>query len=451
MLTNIQGWIRAIRKKGKRKNQTVSQNPVIIPRSAHRVSRANISTYALKVLYRLHDAGFEAYLVGGGVRDVLLGLHPKDFDVATNARPEEIQTLFRNCRLIGRRFRLAHVHFGYHIIEVATFRASSREHSEEGMILRDNIYGALIDDVYRRDFTVNALYYNIADFTVLDYVGGLKDLKDRCLRMIGDPTQRYREDPVRMLRAIRFAAKLDFKIHPNTEKPLFELGVLVKQVPSARLLDEFMKLFLSGFAEASFTLLRHYQIFIVLFPETEQCLMQEQGAVALSFITGALLASDKRVHENKPVALPFILGAFLWYPVQERAMVLMQEGMSEFTAFHEACDWVLQQQQKNVAISRRFSQAIREIWMLQIRLIRRIAKRIPELALHPRFRAAYDFLLLRASTGDKAVEEVAAWWKTYVEANSDTRVLMENALKGSAQSHRPRRSHKRRRSSKSKS
>ncbi|HRA43084.1 MAG TPA: polynucleotide adenylyltransferase PcnB [Gammaproteobacteria bacterium] len=449
MLTNIRNWFCSIREKRdrSRQNQTTPQNPVIIPRSAHCVSRANISKHALKVLYRLHDAGYQAYLVGGGVRDVLLDSHPKDFDVATNARPEEIQNLFRNCRLIGRRFRLAHVHFGYHIIEVATFRANSDDkalsphlvHSEEGMILRDNIYGMLIDDVYRRDFTVNALYYNIADFTLLDYVGGLKDLKARCLRMIGEPSQRYREDPVRMLRAIRFAAKLGFSIHPDSEKPLFELGALVKQVPSARLLDEFMKMFLSGFAEVSFRLLRHYGLFIVLFPQAEQCLMKEQGAIAKSFITGALLASDQRVHESKPVALPFLLGAFLWYPVQARAMVLMKEGVSEFTAFYEACDWVLQEQQQSVVISKRFSQAIREIWILQIRLIRRLRKRVSELVLHPRFRAAYDFLLLRASTGDKSVEEVAAWWKTYIEANNDTRGLMEKALQEASHTHRSKR------------
>jgi poly(A) polymerase len=436
-------------------NPTTLQNSLIIPRSAHSVSRANISKYALKVLYRLHDAGYQAYLVGGGVRDVLLGLHPKDFDVATNARPEEIQNLFRNCRLIGRRFRLAHVHFGYNIIEVATFRANSEDkaisphlvHSEEGMILRDNIYGMLIDDVYRRDFTVNALYYNIADFTVLDYVGGLKDLKARCLKMIGDPGQRYREDPVRMLRAIRFAAKLGFSIHSDSEKPLFELGALVKQVPSARLLDEFMKLFLSGFAEASFRLLRHYGLFIVLFPQTEQCLMKEQdkeqGAIARSFITGALSASDQRVHESKPVALPFLLGAFLWYPVQDRATILMKDGISEFSAFYESCDWVLHEQQKSVVISKRLSQAIREIWILQIRLIRRLGKRVPELVLHPRFRAAYDFLLLRAATGDKAVEEVAAWWKTYLEANNDTRLLMEKALQNTSQGRHPKRKKRR--------
>jgi len=453
MLTNIRNWFRSIYKKSDRnqQNQTVAKNPVIIPRSAHCVSRANISRYALKVLYRLHDAGYQAYLVGGGVRDVLLDLHPKDFDVATNARPEEIQNLFRNCRLIGRRFRLAHVHFGYHIIEVATFRANAEDkaisphlvHSEEGMILRDNIYGMLIDDVYRRDFTVNALYYNIADFTLLDYVGGLADLKARCLRMIGEPSQRYREDPVRMLRAIRFAAKLGFSIHPDSGKPLFELGALVKQVPAARLLDEFMKLFLSGFAEASFQLLRHYGLFIVLFPQTEQCLMRERGEIAKSFITGALLASDKRVHESKPVALPFLLAAFLWSPVQERATALMKEGISEFSAFYEACDWVLHQQQESVVISKRLSQAIREIWILQIRLIRRLAKRIPELILHPRFRAAYDFLLLRGSTGDQAVEEVAVWWKTYVEANNDTRGLMEKALQETSHNRRSKRKKRR--------
>jgi len=454
MLTNIRKWFCAIRKKAaqRHQNQTIPENPVIIPRSAHCVSRSNISRHALKVLYRLHDAGYQAYLVGGGVRDVLLDLHPKDFDVATNALPEEIQKLFRNCRLIGRRFRLAHVHFGYHIIEVATFRANSQDkavsphlvHSEEGMILRDNIYGMLIDDVYRRDFTVNALYYNIADFTLLDYVGGLEDLKARCLRMIGDPSQRYREDPVRMLRAIRFAAKLGFSIHPDSEKPLFELGALVKQVPSARLLDEFMKLFLSGFAEASFRLLRHYGLFIVLFPQAEQCLIKEQSGIVKSFVTDALVSSDKRVHESKPVALPFLLGAFLWYPVQERAMLLIAEGVSEFSAFYEACDWVLHEQQKSFVISKRISQVIREIWILQVRLIRRLGKRVPELVLHPRFRAAYDFLLLRAATGDKAVENVAAWWKTYVEANNDTRILMEKALQEASHGHRTKRKKKRR-------
>ena len=453
MLTNIRSWFRAIRKKCVRSHQKEipAQNPLIIPRSAHCVSRHKISKPALKVLYRLQEAGYQAYLVGGGVRDVLLDAHPKDFDVATNARPEEIQHLFRNCRLIGRRFRLAHVYFGYHIIEVATFRANSDDkrlsahlvHSEAGMILRDNIYGMLIDDVYRRDFTVNALYYNIADFTVIDYVGGLQDLKARCLRMIGEPSQRYREDPVRMLRAIRFAAKLGFSIHSDSEKPLFELGDLVKQVPSARLLDEFMKLFLSGFAEASFRLLRHYGLFVVLFPQAEQCLIEQSGALAKSFMMGALLASDKRVHESKPVALPFLLGAFLWYPVQTRAMALIKEGVSEFTAFYEACDSVLQEQQQSVVISKRFSQAIREIWILQIRLIRRLRKRVPELVLEPRFRAAYDFLLLRASTGDKAVDEVAAWWKTYVEANHETRVLMEKALQEPRHIHRSKRRRRR--------
>ncbi len=449
MLTNMQSWFRAMCKKIRRNraNLAISDNPMIIARRAHAISRANISKHALKVLYGLHNAGYQAYLVGGGVRDLLLGSHPKDFDVATNARPEEIQRLFRNCRLIGRRFRLAHVHFGYHIIEVATFRANVQAtthsphlvHSEEGMILRDNIYGALIDDVYRRDFTVNALYYNIADFTLVDYVGGLNDLKAHCLRMIGEPSQRYREDPVRMLRAIRFAAKLGFHIHLDSEKPIFELGILVKQVPAARLLDEFMKLFLSGFAEASFNLLRHYGLFIVLFPQTEQYLVNEEKAVAKSFILGALLASDKRVHESKPVALPFLLGAFLWYPVQERARALMKEGATELAAFYEACDAILYEQQKSVAISKRFSQAIREIWILQIRLIRRFRKRVPELILHPRFRAAYDFLLLRASTGDKAVEEAALWWKTYVEANNDTRLLMEKGLKESSHGYRAKR------------
>jgi len=315
--------------------------PAIIPRSEHRVSRSNISKHALKVLYQLKDAGFQAYLVGGGVRDVLLDRHPKDFDVATDAKPEQVQKIFRNCRLIGRRFRLAHIHFGSHIVEVATFRASAPSqtinphlvHSEGGMILRDNVYGTLEEDVLRRDFTVNALYYNIADFSVLDYVGGLKDLKEKTLRMIGDASQRYREDPVRMLRAIRFAAKLGFHIHPESEAPIFELAPLVKQVPSARLFDEYMKLFLSGYAKPSFDLLRHYQLFSVLFPESERCINSKQGEAVLAFISGALKDTDKRVAEDKPVALPFLLAAFLWQPLQEKTISLMEEGLSEPLAF----------------------------------------------------------------------------------------------------------------------
>ncbi len=209
----------------------------IVSRDEHSISRANISENALKVLYRLNKAGYEAYLVGGGVRDLLLGREPKDFDVATDASPEEVRKLFRNCRLIGRRFRLAHVHFGREIIEVATFRAAHEPESdgavsENGMLLRDNVYGTLEEDAWRRDFTVNALYYNIRDFSVVDYTGGMADLQAGRLRIIGDPHERFREDPVRMLRAVRFAAKLGFRIDPESEAAIRELGYLMEEFPT---------------------------------------------------------------------------------------------------------------------------------------------------------------------------------------------------------------------------
>ncbi len=435
MLTNILRWLgRACQNTGREKRHV----PVIIPRKEHGISRTNISKHALKVLYRLRDAGFQAYLVGGGVRDVLLERHPKDFDVATDARPDQVQKLFQNCRLIGRRFRLAHIHFGAHIVEVATFRANSPKneetsphlvHSEAGMILRDNVYGTLEDDVFRRDFTINALYYNIADFTLIDYVGGLEDLKTSCLRMIGDARHRYREDPVRMLRAIRFAAKLDFHISPDTETPIFELGFLVKLVPSARLLDEYIKLFLSGFAEASFQLLRHYKLFGILFPETEACLNSTKSHQVETFIKDALTDTDRRVFEHKPVALPFLLAAFLWYPLQFQKERLRKEGMTELAAFYEACDFILREQQKNVAISRRLVQGIKEIWILQARLMRRSGKRPLQLCAHPRFRAAYDFLLLRAVTGDRAEQELAEWWKEYIVGDDEAKAQMIQILK----------------------
>ncbi len=424
MLTHILRWI-GMRKRNEGGKGLESH---IIPRRQHQVSRANISKPALKVLYRLRDAGFQAYLVGGGVRDVLLGLHPKDFDVATDALPEEVQKLFQNCRLIGRRFRLAHVHFGSHIIEVATFRASSPKdnvsnprlvHSEAGMILRDNVYGTLIDDVFRRDFTVNALYYNIDDFSVRDYVDGLKDLKARRLRMIGDANQRYREDPVRMLRAIRFAAKLNFKISPETETPIFELGNLVTQVPAARLLDEYIKMFLAGFGVVSFQLLRHYRLFRILFPETSRSLDGKNRTLVEGFITNALKDTDSRVREARPVALPFLLAAFLWYPMQEEARRLMAEGLTDVQAFYEASTLVLQRQQSAVALSRRLVLAIREIWTLQVRFSKRVGKRALQVYAHPRFRAGFDFLCLRAASGEREVQKVATWWKQFVEANDE--------------------------------
>ena len=295
------------------------------------MSRANISKPALKVLYRLKDAGYAAFLVGGGVRDLLLGHRPKDFDVATDARPEEVRALFSNSRLIGRRFRLAHVRFGREIIEVATFRGSGEGDDDEnhvihesGRILSDNAWGSIEEDALRRDFTINALYYNIADYSILDFAGGVEDVKQRSLRMLGDPEQRYREDPVRMLRAARLAAKLDLTIHADTAAPIPMLAGLLDDVPPARLFDEFLKLFQTGHALASYQRLRDLGLFEHMFPSTAGQLDADPAFVEL--IERALQSTDKRVAEDRPITPMFLFGVFLWRTVQARQSELVADG-----------------------------------------------------------------------------------------------------------------------------
>jgi poly(A) polymerase len=396
-------------------------HPVIVPRADHNISRAHISENALKVLYRLKNAGYEAFLVGGGVRDLLLGREPKDFDVATNASPEQVEQEFRNCRLIGRRFRLAHVRFGDEIIEVATFRASSvadTDPDEEadlahdggtGRILRDNIYGTVEEDAERRDFSVNALYYDIRDFSVRDYVGGLPDLREGVLRLIGDPDVRYREDPVRMLRAVRFAVKLGFKIHPGTERPITRLGGLLADVPPARMFEEILKLFLYGFGEQAFEALRHYGLFAQLFPRTEAALSHEEQGFPITFIGKSLASTDSRVQEDLPVTPAFLFAALLWEPVRQLASELEAEGMHPSEALRQASFEVVEDQVKRVALPRRFSTPMIEIFQLQSRFLQRQGKRPQRLMEHPRFRAAYDFFVLRAQAGEADVE-VATWW-----------------------------------------
>jgi poly(A) polymerase len=426
-------------------NADTADSCQIIPRDQHNISRANISENALKVLYRLKQAGYQAYLVGGGVRDLLLGREPKDFDVATNATPEEVRRVFRNCRLIGRRFRLAHVHFGREIIEVATFRGGGGEevaghrHIENGMIVRDNVYGTREEDALRRDFTVNALYYNIADFSVIDYAGGLEDLRTGRLRLIGDdPERRLREDPVRMLRAVRFAAKLGFNIDPDCEQPLTELGQLLRDVPAARLFEEVLKLFQAGIGVESFEKLRHYDLFGRLFPATEECLAHEEQSFPITFVTRGLESTDRRIQEDKPVTPAFLFGVLLWEPVRRRCQELMDAGKSPLDAMMIAGGDVLSAQQPMVSIPKRFSLVMREIWELQPRLEQRQGKRPYRLAAHPRFRAAYDFLLLRAESGE-ADPELAAWWTRFQEADGAGRAGMT----GSGKRRRPRRRRRR--------
>ncbi len=393
-------------------------NPDVIPRPEHNVSRAGISRESLKVLYRLKEAGYQAFMVGGAVRDLLLGREPKDIDVVTDARPEQVKQLFRNSRLIGRRFRLAHVHFGREYIEVATFRANADDIEETdpnhqldhgGRIIRDNVYGTIDEDIWRRDFTANALYYNIADFSIWDYCGGVQDVRDGILRLIGDPETRYREDPVRMLRAVRFAAKLGFRLDPATEEPVHRLASLIDQVPPARLFEEVLKLFHSGHAAASFDLLQHFGLFKVLFPESDRVLSEEQAGDFRMLIQQALNNTDTRIADGLPVTPTFLFAVLLWGPIRELAETKLANGMSEFAALNEAGDEVIAGQQACVSIPRRFFIPMREMLAMQPRFRNRQGKRATRLLGHPRFRAAYDFMLLRAQAGE-VDPELAQWW-----------------------------------------
>lgn len=364
-------------------------------------------------------------MVGGCVRDLLLGREPKDFDVVTDAHPEEVRSVFRNCRLIGRRFRLAHVHFGDKIVEVATFRAlnnedgeGDREEGRDGRLLRDNIYGSIEEDAWRRDFTINALYYDIDNFSVVDYVGGMADHQAGILRLIGDPEQRYREDPVRMLRAIRFAVKLGFTIHPGCAEPIPRLASLLQGIPAARLFDEVIKLLLSGYAVQTFEELRRYGLFGWLFPDTDRCLGNEPDGFPLVFLAKALERSDERLQQNKTVAPFFLFAALLWEPVRLTAQAKIDAGENEVFAFQEAASEVLNRQVRSVAIPRAISLTMREVWMLQPRLERTKGNWPFKVLEHPRFRAAYDFLLLRAETGE-ADPGLVNWWIQF-QAVSET-------------------------------
>jgi poly(A) polymerase len=439
--------------------------PLVIPRSEHSISRAAISPNALKVLYRLKDAGYQGFLVGGAVRDLLLGITPKDFDVATNALPEEVRRLFRNCRLIGRRFRLAHVHFGHEIIEVATFRAAAAPEREDvevpdpdsdseedggtdrapaaadfiapsdsehrafdqtGRILRDNIYGTIEEDVWRRDFAANGLYYNIDDFSIWDFVDGVSDVRARRLKLIGDPETRYREDPVRMLRAVRFAAKLDFSIEPKTEAPIAKLAYLLDGVPPARLFDECLKLFLSGFGAKAYALLKKYGLFEHLFPLSASAFALPPYAYAQEMLELGLVNTDERIAADKAVTPTFLFAVLLWGAVLRE----LNEGQAgpapDLAQLMQACDTVLRAQQSRVAIPRRFGIPMRELFMLQPRFNRRSGVKSLSLLQHPRFRAAYDFLLLRAQVG-AAEPELAKWWTDIQVLPQEERVALVQA------------------------
>lgn len=379
------------------------------------------------MLYRLQDEGYTAYLVGGCVRDLLCGLHPKDFDVATNATPEQVRDTFRNCRLIGRRFRLAHVHFGREIIEVATFRASANNQPEaqvcedSGRILRDNVYGSIEEDAIRRDFTINGLYYSVADFAIHDHTNGMADIRAKQIRLIGDPVTRYREDPVRMLRTLRFAAKLGFSIHPDTEAPLYELGPLLDDIPTARLFEEVLKLFHSGQAQQTFALLRQYGLFQYLFPATDDELTLVLDSPFHALIQQALASTDARINAGKSVTPAFLFAIFLWEPTRQHWQALMQDdGMPPAPALQVAASAVLDDQAECTSIPKRLRDPIRAIWQLQPRFEQRNGKRALRLLEQPRFRAAYDFLVLRAEVGD-ADAELAQWWTEFQTLDAEAK------------------------------
>jgi poly(A) polymerase len=420
-----------------------------IPRDSHPVSRKNISDNALKVMSRLRSQGYQGYLVGGAVRDLLLGGRPKDFDIATDATPEEVHSLFRNSRLIGRRFRIVHVQFGREIIEVTTFRGhhdneddrpqKQAKQSDEGVLLRDNVYGSLEEDAARRDFTVNALYYSSDDFTVFDFVEGLKDLEQKQICIIGDPEKRYREDPVRMLRAIRFAAKLDFSIEEKTAAPIPELAYLLEAIPAARLFDEMLKLFMAGNAQRTFALLSEYRLLEHLFPPTATAIEEMEYAEAL--IDAAMASTDSRIAEGKPVTPAFILAALLWPPTVQLARQLEDEGEAPMSAMGEAAQTIIGEQIHHIAIPRRFTAPMREIWEFQLRLLKRKGKGTRGLVSHRRFRAAYDFVLLREQSG----EDLDGLGKFWTELQESLPPAPDVPLEDSDEEPRPKKRRRRRR------
>lgn len=370
-----------------------------------------LSPAALRTLYTLRDAGYQAFLVGGGVRDILAGITPKDFDIATDAHPEQIKNLFRSCRLIGRRFVICHVRFGGDVLEVTTFRGNITEQhrrDDSGRILSDNEYGSLETDAFRRDFTVNALYYDINDFSIVDYCGGLDDLQARLIRMIGDAEARYREDPVRMLRAVRIANKLGFELADDTAEPIARLAPLLRDIPGARLFDEVLKLLQSVDAVANYETLAHYGLFAELFPDTDRLCDAEDAAD--DFVALALTNTADRIRRELPVSPAFLYAAVLWPPMAKRnRQLLRRERPSPAVAMQQAAEDVLLRALQRVAIPKRFSIPMREIWLLQPRFEQQSDSRARRLMGHPRFRAAYDFLLLRAEVGE-VPQALADWW-----------------------------------------
>ncbi|KVF75386.1 poly(A) polymerase [Burkholderia sp. FL-7-2-10-S1-D7] len=427
---------------GGAKKPRSNHEPTVVPASVHQIDPSLISRNAVRVTDTLQQAGFRAFIVGGAVRDLLLGIAPKDFDVATDATPTEVQRLFRRARLIGRRFQIVHVQFGQELIEVSTFRAlvdappeaaasaeppkrlkrdelDRRTHAVDasGRVLRDNVWGEQHEDAARRDFTINAMYYDPSTQTVLDYHDGMADMRARLLRMIGDPATRFREDPVRMLRVVRFAAKLGFEIEPHTREPIKALADLINNVPAARLFDEMLKLLLSGHALACLQRLRKEGLHHGLLPLLDVVLEQPQGE---KFITLALNNTDARVRAGKTVSPGFLFATLLWHDMRQRFEQYTAEGEFPVPALHRAMDDVIDMQTEKLAIHKRYSADMREIWGLQLRLEKRSGRSAMRLLEHQRFRAGYDFLLLRCESGELDAE-VGQWWTDFIEGDAAAR------------------------------
>ncbi len=396
------------------------------PRRAHGIDRKLISNAAMKTIQELHKAGFSAFIVGGAVRDLILHRTPKDFDIATNATPEQVHRLFRRSRIIGRRFRIVHVMFGAETIEVTTFRGShlseegDAQIADSGRILRDNVFGNQEEDAARRDFTANALYYDPQTEEVWDFHHGLQDIKAGILRMIGDPETRYREDPVRMLRAVRLSAKLGLKLHSATEAPIPRMADLLEDVPPARLFDEMLKLFLSGHAIESAHALRNHGLHHGLLPMLDVVLEQPMGE---RFVTLALQNTDERVLADKPVSPAFLFATLLWHEVLATWQKYQAKGEKPLPALIQAMHDVSDVQAEKLAITKRFSLVMKEIWTLQPRFEQRAGQRPFRLLENPRFRAAYDFLLLRCQSGELPME-LAEWWDRFAVADTATREAM---------------------------
>jgi poly(A) polymerase len=402
----------------------VPENAVTIGAKKHRINKSLISNAAIKTCKGLHETGYDAYIVGGAVRDLLLDFKPKDFDVATNATPEEVHRIFRRSRIIGKRFRLVHVMWGKETIEVSTFRGHHNNEgdastNDTGRIIRDNIFGTIEDDAVRRDFTANALYYNPKTEEVFDFHNGVADIKSRTLRMIGLPKKRYQEDPVRMLRAVRLSAKLGLKLDRNTEKPIAEMADLLQDVPPSRLFDEMLKLFLSGHAIESINALRAQHLHHGLLPLLDVVLEQPLGE---KFVMAALKNTDDRILQGKSSNPSFLFATLLWHEVL-KAWEPHKKHAPMIPALYKAMDEVILQQAKKLAIHNRFVSTMKEIWAMQPRFEQRAGKRPFGLLAHPRYRAAYDFMLLRCESGEIPTE-IGEWWTTFAHANTEQRNAM---------------------------